>query len=86
MVFAWLIAGFFWRAVFASKVNYEQYLQKCYLAFLLSFAIEAFFILADEIFIQYDLEHGHIDRLGFKLITFLVFFIIGKSITKGVSL
>ena len=79
VLFAWLIAVFFWRAAFTSKSNFERYLQNCYLAFLLSFAVEAFFILADEVFIQYGFEHGHMDRLGFKLITFLVFFILRKT-------
>jgi len=73
IVFTWIITAFFWRAVFAVKQNLDRYLQKCYTAFLVSFAIEAFFILSDEIFLQYELEHGHMARLGFKLITFLVF-------------
>ena len=79
VIFAWVITVFFWRAVFAVKQDLERYLQKCYTAFMVSFAIEAFFILSDEIFLQYELEHGHMARLGFKLITFLVFLALNKS-------
>ncbi|OGT41014.1 MAG: hypothetical protein A3F42_06780, partial [Gammaproteobacteria bacterium RIFCSPHIGHO2_12_FULL_37_34] len=72
VIWACLIAVLFWRALFAHHSK-NNYLQKCYTAFLACFSIEAVFILADELFIQYDFEHGHMDRLGFKLITFLVF-------------
>ncbi len=79
IVFAWIITFFFWRAALTSKKNLQYYLQRCYIAFLMIFAIDACFVIADEIFIQYTLEHGHIDRLNFKLITFLVFFILAKQ-------
>lgn len=80
VLFAWMISLFFWRAVLAIRTNHQHYLHKCYTAFMVSFAIEAFFILADEIFLQYELEHGHMARLGFKLITFLVFLALRDNI------
>ena len=70
---ACFIAVLFWQALFAYRFDKNSFLQKSYIAFLASFALEAIFILADEIFIQYDFEHGHMDRLGFKLLTFLIF-------------
>lgn len=85
VIFAWIITIFFVRAVFSSKKNIKQYLQRCYAAFLMSLAIEAFFIIVDEIFIQYPLEHGHMDRLGFKLVTFIVFFMLERHLSTGVK-
>lgn len=79
VIWTWVIAWLFWRALFAYQVDKVSYLQKCYVAFLACFSIEALFILADEIFIQYDFEHGHMDRLGFKLITFLVFWMLARD-------
>lgn len=65
-----LIAILFWCALFSP--NYLQ-LKISYVAFLLSLAMTACFVLWDELFIQYDLEHGHIIRLGFQLITLMMF-------------
>lgn len=79
VLFAWIITLCFIRAAFSSSTGVARYLQRCYTAFLLSFAIEAFFIMADEIFVQYALEHGHMDRLGFKMLTFLVFFVLEQK-------
>lgn len=72
VLLAWVIAIVSARAAL-TKPQSEHYLPKCYTAFLFIFAIDALFILVDEIFIQFALEHGHMDRLGFKLISFLVF-------------
>lgn len=79
VVLAILIALLFWRALFAYPFDKNAYLQKCYTAFLVSFLMEAIFILADELFIQYTFEHGHMDRLGFKLITFIVFWSLERA-------
>lgn len=85
VVSAWIITLFFGRAVFTSEKNSEQYLLRCYTAFLMLFAIDACFILADELFIQYTLEHGHMERLGFKLVTFLVFFVLEKQHNRSLT-
>ncbi|MDX1836030.1 hypothetical protein DIZ81_13240 [Legionella taurinensis] len=77
VVFAWVITFFFARAVWASEKN-GHYLQRAYTAFLVILAIDAGFILADELFIQYAMEHGHMNRLGFKLLTFIVFLMLEK--------
>jgi hypothetical protein len=62
---AWVVALFAWRGL--------KNLRYAYQAFMAIFIIEAIFTLADEFFFQYDIEHGHILRLSFKLISFLVF-------------
>lgn len=42
-------------------------------AFLFSISFTMFFVLSDEVFIQYTIEHGHIIRLILLLITFMYF-------------
>jgi|GEM_PF-905054 len=48
-------------------------------AFLISFMLTAFFILMDEIFLQYEFEHNHVVRLGFQLLTFVVFYLLSQK-------
>lgn len=70
-----VIAVLFWRALFMPTVPDERYLCAVYWAFLFKLGIDLFFMLADEVFMQYDLEHGHMNRLVFVFITFFAFLI-----------
>ncbi len=72
ILWAFTIAISFWVAFFWFT------LERAYLAFLLSLSMTAFFILFDEVFIQYELEHGHIIRIALQLISLWVFFSISK--------
>jgi hypothetical protein len=74
---AWVVALFAWRGLKNLKCAYQ--------AFGAIILIEAIFTLADEFFFQYDIEHGHILRLSFKLISFLVFLKF-NPINKGSQL
>ncbi|AHE66115.1 hypothetical protein [Legionella oakridgensis] len=60
----------FWWAVIS--LNKEV----SYLAFAVSLAITAIFILFDEFFIQYEFEHQHVIRLTFQIVTFLLYYLI----------
>lgn len=69
LIIAWaLIAAFlFWCSLFSKNIDVA------YLAFIISISMTAFFILADEFFIQYQIEHNHIMRLMFQCVTLLTF-------------
>jgi len=68
LLWALLITVSFWVS-FIFKIN-DKF---AYFAFNFSFSMTAFFILVDECFIKYDIEHGHLIRLSVQLLTFLVF-------------
>lgn len=75
MIVLWslLIASLFWRAIFAARQSLEIYLSKVQQAFWAMLLMTAIFLLADEIFIQYEFGHSHMMRLGFMLLTYLIF-------------
>jgi len=73
IIVVWVLtnAMLFWRAVFT--FNEENAHKAVYLAFIASMGLYATFILSDEIFIKYQIEHWHDVQFGFLLITFFVF-------------
>lgn len=71
-----IIALLFWRAFFTSREPEEKYLCVVYWAFLFKLGIDLLFMIVDEVFMQYDLEHGHMNRLIFIFVTFITFTII----------
>lgn len=62
-----LISITFWISTFTMNPVWIN------LAFLSSILLTMFFILCDEIFIQYTIEHGHTIRLTLLLISFMYF-------------
>lgn len=64
ILFSVIIAMVFWYAFINSHVKLVFY------AFLLSFYQTGFFIMADEVFIQYPLEHGHMIRLLTQMVSY----------------
>ncbi len=84
MVFAFitlwsgLTAILFGIAAWAKIRVYPSSDRIVYWAFLLSIAQDMVFILSDEFFIQYDLEGGHMERLGVKIITLIGLILIAR--------
>lgn len=79
-VMVFLAAVAFLRAFIAGILGSSTFIKYTYIAFIVSFALEGFFILADEVFIQYSNEHGHVIRLAFRLITFIVFMMVSRKL------
>lgn len=71
-----LIAILFWITLFLPRKKLIDF------TFLLSISLTSIFILSDEFFIQYSLEHGHILRLILQLVTFLYFYEKNLQIQK----
>ena len=70
---AFLVTCIFGLACFTIGKNYNNFIKSANVAFIASFVIDAFFVLCDEIFVQYSMEHDHLIRFGIKFITFIVF-------------
>ena len=64
----------YWRAFIASFTNKNHYVCRSVMAFLLNAGMVSFFLVIDEIFIQYEAGHNHMVRLSAILINFLVFY------------
>lgn len=69
VLWAALISWFFWKALLVFKRN--DYFSWLNIAFINLFVMNALFLVLDEIFIQYALGHGHMNRLTFILITYI---------------
>lgn len=67
IMWAFVTAVLFWIALFSINSIMP------YFAFFISFCMTGFFMLADEFFIQYSLEHGHMLRLSLQLLCFILF-------------
>jgi len=78
IIVTWIfvVAILFWRALFA--FNKTNFLRSAYLAFIVSMAMNAFFLIMDELFLQYEFGHSHMARLGFRLITFIAFYLLSR--------
>lgn len=79
-IFAYFIVNI-WNfiTVFFSYFAFFKKTNKLYfglIAFAFSIGQDAAFIILDEFFIQYPLEHGHMARMGYKVITLILFLII----------
>lgn len=70
ILWAFAISLSFFFSLFAKNFSIA------YFAFMFSFSMTAFFILCDEVFIQYELGHEHILRLLFQMIAFICFYMI----------
>lgn len=69
------IAALFWYAL----LSQEQAM--IYAAFALSLLLTAIFIIGDEIFIQYEFEHSHFNRLSLQTISFILFYLLDRRKT-----
>lgn len=78
VLWALIIAVLFWKALFYFKKNAQTYFNTTCFAFAILLAMHFVFILADEILIQYPLEHGHMARTVFIFVSFLTFFFLAK--------
>ena len=73
ILWAAMIAAAYWVAFISFFSNRTHYVYYTTLAFMLNAGMVGFFLVLDEIFIQYEAGHTHMLRLMAILISFLAF-------------
>lgn len=69
-----IIACLYWRALFSYYTNRTRYVYRVMQAFLANMSLFVCFLIVDEIFIQYQASHSHMNMLLYiftSLVTFL---------------
>lgn len=72
-IWAILIALFYWRAFISYYACRHYYVYRTMQAFILNLSMLVFFLIADEVFIQYDAAHIHMARLLYLFTSLIVF-------------
>lgn len=62
-LWAAIIALLYWRAFISYYTHRRSYVSRAMQAFILNMSLFAFFLVADELFIQYEAGHIHMNRL-----------------------
>lgn len=72
-LWVFVIAIAYWRAFIAYFTDREHYVYRALTAFLINMSLFIFFLVADEIFIQYLASHSHMNTLLFITASMCVF-------------
>ena len=80
-LWSWAIAICFWASVVISTSS-RRYIHVAYIAWISSCAMTVVFMIFDEIFIAYNIEHGHVNRLCLQAILFLTFIVLERMRTS----
>lgn len=83
MINVWIlvISILYWKAVLTFHQQNQTSLRNTILAFMANMSLTSFFLIIDEIFIQYRFAHGHMNMLLFTLVSFLAFLYLTRLTT-----